>query len=98
MQDSSNIKFELKDLVSRFKSVFNLEISNPSDNLLYSILLKQLSSRQIVIKKELLAHIINRIERTYNAVNKFVVNIDKESLVNKKKIDLKLINHVLTNQ
>jgi hypothetical protein len=26
------------------------------------------------------------------------VNIDKESLVNKKKIDLKLINHVLTNQ
>jgi chromosomal replication initiation ATPase DnaA len=97
-QDSSNIKFELKDLASRFKSVFNLEISNPSDNLLYSILLKQLSSRQIVIKKELLTHIINRIERTYNAVNKFVVNIDKESLVNKKKIDLKLINHVLTNQ
>ena len=97
-QDSSNIKFELKDLASRFKSVFNLEISNPSDNLLYSILLKQLSSRQIVIKKELLTHIINRIERTYNAVNKFVVNIDKESLVNKKKIDLKLINHVLTSQ
>lgn len=97
-QDSSNIKFELKDLASRFKSVFNLEISNPSDNLLYSILLKQLSSRQIVIKKELLTHIINRIERTYNAVNKFVVNIDKESLVNKKKIDLKLINQVLTNQ
>ena len=63
-QDSSNIKFELKDLASRFKSVFNLEISNPSDNLLYSILLKQLSSRQIVIKKELLTHIINRIERT----------------------------------
>ena len=88
-QDSSNIKFELKDLASRFKSVFNLEISNPSDNLLYSILLKQLSSRQIVIKKELLAHIINRIERTYTAVNKFVANIDKESLVNKKKIDLK---------
>ena len=97
-QDSSNIKFELKDLASRFKSVFNLEISNPSDNLLYSILLKQLSSRQIVIKKELLTHIINRIERTYRAVNKFVVNIDKESLVNKKKIDLKLINQVLTSQ
>ena len=97
-QDSSNIKFELKDLASRFKSVFNLEISNPSDNLLYSILLKQLSSKQIVIKKELLTHIINRVERTYSAVNKFVVNIDKESLVNKKKIDLKLINHVLTNQ
>ena len=97
-QDSSNIKFELKDLASRFKSVFNLEISNPSDNLLYSILLKQLSSRQIVIKKELLTHIINRVERTYSAINKFVVNIDKESLVNKKKIDLKLINHVFTNQ
>jgi len=97
LEDSSNIKFDLKDLSSRFKSILNLKISNPSDNLLYSILLKELSFRQIVMKKELLNYIINRIERSYASINKFVITIDKESLVNKKKIDLKLINKVLSN-
>ena len=97
IEDTSNIKFDIKDLSSRFKSILNIKISNPSDNLLYSILLKELSSRQIVIKKELLNYIINRIERSYESINKFVIKIDKESLVNKKKIDMKLINKVLSN-
>ena len=97
IEDTSNIKFDIKDLSSRFKSILNIKISNPSDNLLYSILLKELPSRQIVIKKELLNYIINRIERSYESINKFVFKIDKESLVNKKKIDMKLINKVLSN-
>jgi chromosomal replication initiation ATPase DnaA len=97
IEDTSNMKFDINDLSSRFKSILNIKISNPSDNLLYSILLKELSSRQIVIKKELLNYIINRIERSYESINKFVIKIDKESLVNKKKIDMKLINKVLSN-
>lgn len=95
-QDTSRISFKLKDLLSRFKSIFNLEISNPSDTLLCSVLMKQLSEKQITIKKELIAHIIKRIERSYDSINKFAAMIDEESLKNKKKIDLKLINLVLS--
>jgi chromosomal replication initiation ATPase DnaA len=95
-QDSSRISFQLQDLSSRFKSMLNLEISNPSDTLLGSVLMKQLSEKQITIKKELITHTIKRIERSYDSVNKFAVMIDEESLKNKKKIDLKLINLVLS--
>jgi len=95
--DTSHIQFNLPDLSSRMKSILNLEILNPSDNLLYSILLKELSSRQISIKPELLSYIIKRIERTYSSVNIFVNNIDKASLQKKKRIDLQLINQVLSN-
>ena len=42
IEDTSNIKFDIKDLSSRFKSILIIKISNPSDNLLYSILLKDL--------------------------------------------------------
>jgi len=95
-QDSSRISFQLQDLLSRFKSILNLEISNPSDTLLCSVLMKQLSEKQIIIKKELITHTIKRIERSYDSVNKFAAMIDEESLKNKKKIDLKLINLVLS--
>jgi chromosomal replication initiation ATPase DnaA len=95
-QDSSRISFQLQDLLSRFKSILNLEISNPSDTLLCSVLMKQLSEKQIIIKKELITHTIKRIERSYDSVNKFAVMIDEESLKNKKKIDLKLVNLVLS--
>ena len=95
-QDTSRISFQLQDLLSRFKSILNLEISNPSDALLCSVLMKQLSEKQIIIKKELITHTIKRIERSYDSVNKFAAMIDEESLKNKKKIDLKLINLVLS--
>ena len=95
-KDTSRLSFKLKDLASRFKSILNLEISNPSDELLCSVLMKQLSEKQIIIKKELIAYTIKRIERSYDSLNKFAAMIDEESLKNKKKIDLKLINLVLS--
>ena len=79
-QDTSRISFQLQDLSSRFKSILNLEISNPSDTLLCSVLMKQLSEKQITIKKELITHTIKRIERSYDSVNKFAAMIDEESL------------------
>ena len=94
--DTSVMSFNLNDLKSRLRSVLNLEILNPSDHLLYLILSKQFFNRQIKIKKELLMHIVKKIDRTYDAVNEFVIKIDKESLSNKKKIDLKIINKVLS--
>lgn len=95
-QDTSRFSFKLKDLSSRFKSILNLEISNPSDALLCSVLMKQLSEKQITIKKELITHTIKRIERSYDSINKFATMIDEDSLKNKKRIDLKLINLVLS--
>ena len=94
--DTSVMSFNLNDLKSRLRSVLNLEILNPSDHLLYLILSKQFSNRQIKIKKELLMYIVKKIDRTYEAVNEFVIKIDQESLSSKKKIDLKIINKVLS--
>ncbi len=94
--DTSVMSFNLNDLKSRLRSVLNLEILNPSDHLLYLILSKQFSNRQIKIKKELLMYIVKKIDRTYEAVNEFVIKIDHESLSRKKKIDLKIINKVLS--
>lgn len=94
--DTANIEFKLNDLRSRFKSVHNIEIYNPSDSLIYSILLKHLSNRQIILNPKSLNYISNKIERSYLAVNNFVKALDEKSLVQKKKIDRKLINEILS--
>ena len=93
--DTANLNFFLNDLNSRFKSVFNIEIHNPSDNLLYSILLKGISDRQITLEPKIIDYILGKIERTYLAVNTFVKLIDKKNLIDKKKITKKLVNSIL---
>ena len=95
LYDTAKLNFSLNDLNSRFKSVFNIEIHNPSDNLLYSILLKGISDRQITLEPKIIDYILGKIERTYLAVNTFVKLIDKKNLVDKKKITKKLVNSIL---
>jgi len=95
LYDTANLNFSLNDLNSRLKSVFNIEIHNPSDNLLYSILLKGISDRQITLEPKIIDYILDKIERTYLAVNTFVKLIDKKNFIDKKKITKKLINSIL---
>ena len=95
LHDTANLSFSLKDLNSRFKSIFNIEIHNPSDNLLYSILLKSFSDRQIALERKIIDFILSKIERSYLAINTFVKLIDRKNLVDKKKITKKVINSIL---
>ena len=86
LYDTANLSFSLNDLNSRLNSVFNIEIHNPSDNLLYSILLKGISDRQITLEPKIIDYILGKIERTYLAVNTFVKLMDKKNLIDKKKL------------
>jgi len=95
LYDTANLSFSLNDLNSRLNSVFNIEIHNPSDNLLYSILSKGISDRQITLEPKIIDYILGKIERTYLAVNTFVKLMDKKNLIDKKKITKKLVNSIL---
>ena len=95
MHDTAKLHFALNDLRSRFKSIFNIEIHNPSDNLLYSILLKNFSDRQIALKPKMIDFILSKTERSYLAINTFVKLIDRKNLVEKKKITKRVINSIL---
>ena len=88
-------KIKLQDLSSRLKQFFLLEIKNPSDELIYSLILKYFSDSQIIIKKDLIDYIVKKIDRSYSRINKFLLKLNDLSIIKKKKIDYKLINEVL---
>jgi len=85
---------ELKDLKSRFSQFFLLEIKNPSDDLVYSLILKYFSDNQVYIKKELIKSIVKKIDRSYLRINIFLSKLNNISIIKKKKINHKLINEV----
>lgn len=90
-----NLNFKLNDLISRTKNFLLLGIENPDDDLMFALILKNLSDRQISIDKKLISFIIKRVERSYGKISDFIYKIDEISLKKKKPIDFKIIKKVL---
>jgi len=94
----SEIEFDLEDLRSRTKNCLLAKIEKPDDELMFALILKNLSDRQITLDKKLIDFIIKRVERSYGKIFEFIYKIDKISLQKKKSIDFKIINEALEDK
>ena len=90
-----SIKFSLVDLISRTKNFLLQSIEKPDDELMFALILKNLSDRQISIDKKLIDFIIKRIDRSYSKILDFIYKVDELSLKKKKPIDFKIIKEIL---
>ena len=90
-----NIKFDLKDLNSRTRNFLLQSIEKPDDDLMFALILKNLSDRQISLNEKLINYIIKHIERSYGKIFDFIYKIDEMSLKKKKSINLKIIKEVI---
>jgi len=91
----NEIQFKLEDLRSRTKNCLLTRIDKPDDELMFALILKNFSDRQITINKKLIDYIIKRIDRSYGKIREFIYKIDDISLKKKKSIDFKIIKEVL---
>ena len=90
-----DIEFSLNDLKSRTKNFLLQNIEKPDDDLIFALILKNLSDRQISMDKKLIDFITKRIHRSYSKIFDFIYKVDELSLKKKKPIDLKIIKEVL---
>ena len=90
-----DFKFTLIDLNSRAMNFLLSKIEKPEDDLMYALILKNLSDRQISIDKKLIDFIIKRISRSYGKISDFIYKIDEISLKRKKPIDFKIVKEAL---
>ena len=91
----SEIDFKLEDLRSRAKNCLVAKINKPDDELIFALILKNFSDRQISIDKKLIDYITKRINRSYGKIYEFIYKINEVSLIKKKSIDFKIIKEVL---
>ena len=90
-----NIKFNLKDLMSRLNSFLFIGIELPTDDLLKVIISKTLSDKQISLNPKISDYIINNVDRSYEKMFKFLRDVDELSLSTGKSININLIKKVL---
>ena len=91
----NEIDFSLPDLKSRFKNCIYAKIDKPDDDMIFALVLKHFSDRQIKIEKKIIEYITKRIERSYGKILDFIYKVDQFSLINKKPIDYKSIKKIL---
>ena len=89
------MKFTLPDLVSRLKNCIIAKIEQPDDDLIYAIILKSFSDRQIKLDNKIIDYIIKRIARSYSKMQEFIYKIDELSLKKKKSINFKIIKEII---
>ena len=85
----------LPDLKSRLATIHTCRIYQPDDDLLFSVLIKMFSDRQLQVDINVINYIIPRIERSFFAVSSLVDALDRISLSEKKKISQKMVKAVL---
>ena len=85
----------MNDLKSRTKNFILQKIEKPDDEMIYALILKNLSDKQIIIEKKLINYIIRRIDRSYSKIYDFIYKIDEISLKKKKSINLGIIKEAL---
>ena len=91
----NTLDFTLPDLKSRLKNCVYAKIEKPDDDMIFALILKHFSDRQIKIEKKVIEYITKRIERSYGKILDFIYKIDQFSLINKKSIDYKIIKKIL---
>tara|TARA_B100000401_G_scaffold380720_1_gene282468 strand:- start:120 stop:782 length:663 start_codon:yes stop_codon:yes gene_type:complete len=91
----NSVDFSLPDLKSRIKNCIFAKIEKPDDDMIFALVLKHFSDRQIKIEKKIIEYITKRIERSYGKILHFIYKVDQFSLVNKKPIDYKSIKKIL---
>lgn len=85
----------LPDLVSRLQGALEVSIDAPDDALLSAVLVKLLADRQLVPPSDLIPYLLNRMDRSFIAANRFVAALDRESLARKRPITRALAAQVL---
>jgi len=87
--------FKLKDLSSRINNCLFVELSAPDDELIYALIIKNFSDRQINIDKKIIEYIIKRINRSYKDIFLFIYKVDQLSLQKGKPINLLIVKKIL---
>ena len=95
-EDINTYDFKFKDLYSRLREFFYLEIKPPDDEMCKMLMVKLFSDKQIVIKNtEIFDFIFKRIRRTHLDIYMFVEKLDRLSLEKKRQLTIPLIKEII---
>ena len=85
----------LPDLASRLRAAPAVAVTAPDDELLGSIILKQLADRQLHAGAGVVQYLVSHMERSAEAARHVVAALDRKALAEGREIDRRLASDVL---
>jgi DnaA regulatory inactivator Hda len=92
---SSRWSVKLADLRSRLSTAVSAEIGPPDDPLIAAVLVKLFADRQLRIDDGVIAYLLPRMERSFDAARQMVSAIDDAALAERRNITVPLVRKVL---
>jgi chromosomal replication initiation ATPase DnaA len=87
----------LPDLASRLRAAPAVTVEPPDDDLLGSIILKQLADRQLHAGAGVVHYLVSHMERSADAARRVVAALDRRALAEGREIDRRLAADVLAD-
>lgn len=85
----------LPDLASRLRAAPAVSVAAPDDDLLGSIILKQLADRQLHAGPGVVHYLVSHMERSADAARRVVAALDRRALSERREIDRRLASDIL---
>jgi chromosomal replication initiation ATPase DnaA len=89
------LEFVLPDLASRLRASPQVEILSPDDIALGTVMVKLFHDRQLKVEPDVIAYILPRIERSFNALRSLVQRIDENALAEKRSVTIPLVRSLI---
>lgn len=86
---------ELPDLRSRLRAATVVEIGEPDDELLAQVIVKLFADRQVAIDPRVVSYLVARMERSLEAAQALVAEIDRLALSRRSRITTALAGEAL---
>jgi chromosomal replication initiation ATPase DnaA len=85
----------LADLASRLAAMPAIRIDPPDEVLIEGLLVKLFADRQLAVQPEVVAYLVRRMERSFDAVRRTVARLDRESLARHRPVSLPLAREIV---
>ncbi len=92
---AGDLDVRLPDLRSRLRAAVMVEIAAPDDGLLSAVLVKHFTDRQLAVEPQVIAYLVDHMERSMAAAATLVEAIDRRALASRRKVTRTLAAEVL---
>ncbi len=92
------LNISLEDLKSRLLAYSHSKILLPTDDVLKGIIIKISKDKGLLLSDVVINYILNHVERSYSIINSFINELDKLSLIRKKKITIPLVKNFIESK
>lgn len=94
----TRLDIALPDLASRLATLPVATIGLPDEALLAGVLAKHFADRQVEVRDGVIAYLVNRMERSFDAAERLADRMDRAALEGDGKISMRVARQVMTAQ